>query len=446
MTGHPASIVVVGASLAGLSAVRELRAAGYEGTVTVIGDEPHMPYDRPPLSKEFLTSEPSIELAESDDIDALRAEWRLGRAAVGLTTEDDGGHTVTLDDGSMLTADAVILATGARARSLPGCPALRGVHTLRTVDDARALRGSLENAQRLVVIGAGFIGAEVASTAASRGIDVTVVEMSAAPLAGLLGEEVAAACTRLHGQHGVRLLTGVGVAEVTGEDRVTGVRLDDGTELPADAVVVGVGAVPNTEWLTHPAITVEHGFRTDDACRTGAPGVYAVGDCAISFNAHLGKHHRSEHWTNATQQARVVTAAILGSAPAPATAPYFWSKQYGRQLQFAGHRQPGDVVRFIDGDPSAASFVALYEREGVANAVFAMDNPRLFTRHRKLIERQLAEQLSARAAAVEAAVATAALEAGGPSDELRGDLKSYEQGAIDAEELVRRTANRISAD
>lgn len=411
---RPTSVVVVGASLAGLSTVRELRAAGYEGPVTVIGDEPHMPYDRPPLSKEYLTGQPSIELAESDDIDALQANWVLGRTAVGLTSDASGGHTVTLDDGSTLTAEVVVLATGARARSLPGCRPLSGVHTLRTVDDARALRGSLENARRLVVVGAGFIGAEVASTAASRGIEVTVVEMSTAPLVGVLGEEVATACTALHGLNGVTLLTGVCVSGVTGEERVTGVVLDDGTELAADVVVVGIGAIPNTEWLTHSEIAVENGFRTDDRCRTGAPGVYAVGDCATSFNVHLGAHHRSEHWTNATQQARVVAAAILGTPQAPHVAPYFWSKQYGRQLQFAGHRQSGDIVRFIDGDPGSASFVALYERDGVATAVFAMDNPRLFTRHRKLIERQLAEQVAARTAAAD----TAGLEAGGISDEL----------------------------
>lgn len=411
---RPTSVVVVGASLAGLSTVRELRAAGYEGPVTVIGDEPHMPYDRPPLSKEYLTGQPSIELAESDDIDALQADWVLGRTAVGLTSDASGGHTVTLDDGSTLTAEVVVLATGARARSLPGCRPLSGVHTLRTVDDARALRGSLENARRLVVVGAGFIGAEVASTAASRGIEVTVVEMSTAPLVGVLGEEVATACTALHGLNGVTLLTGVCVSGVTGEERVTGVVLDDGTELAADVVVVGIGAIPNTEWLTHSEIAAENGFRTDDRCRTGAPGVYAVGDCATSFNVHLGAHHRSEHWTNATQQARVVAAAILGTPQAPHVAPYFWSKQYGRQLQFAGHRQSGDIVRFIDGDPGSASFVALYERDGVATAVFAMDNPRLFTRHRKLIERQLAEQVAARTAAVH----TAGLEAGGISDEL----------------------------
>ncbi|WP_018599112.1 NAD(P)/FAD-dependent oxidoreductase [Mycobacterium sp. 155] len=410
----PTSVVVVGASLAGLSTVRELRAAGYQGPVTVIGDEPHMPYDRPPLSKEYLTGQPSIELAESDDIDALQANWVLGRAAVGLTSDASGGHTVTLDDGSTLTAEAVVLATGARARSLPGCRPLPGVHTLRTVDDARALRGSLENARRLVVVGAGFIGAEVASTAASRGVEVTVVEMSTAPLVGVLGEEVATACTALHGLNDVTLLTGVCVSGVTGEERVTGVVLDDGTELAADVVVVGIGAIPNTEWLTHSEIAVENGFRTDDGCRTGAPGVYAVGDCATSFNVHLGAHHRSEHWTNATQQARVVASAILGAPQGPPAAPYFWSKQYGRQLQFAGHRQPGDTVRFIDGDPGSASFVALYERDGVATAVFAMDNPRLFTRHRKLIERQLAEQVAARTAAAH----TAGFGADGLSDEL----------------------------
>jgi 3-phenylpropionate/trans-cinnamate dioxygenase ferredoxin reductase component len=447
----PGSVAVVGASLAGLSTVRELRAAGFTGGITVVGDEPHLPYDRPPLSKEFLAPgqhDASLVLADDTDLTGLDAQWLLGHRAIGLSTGSDGRHTVALDGGSAVTADAVVLATGARARWLPGCRALAGVHTLRSLDDARALRDSLSRARRLVVIGAGFIGAEVASTARAHGIDVTVVEMADSPLAGVLGAQIAGACTALHALNGVRLLTGTCVRELLGEGRVGGVVLDDGSRLDADAVVIGIGAVPNTEWIEHPDIDVDRGVRTDARCLTGAPSVYAVGDCARTYDHQLGEHHRSEHWTSATTQARVVAAALLGVAPPRPAAPYFWSHQYGRQLQFAGYRRPGDTMRLVDGELTGSSFVALYERDGVAVGVFAMDNPRLFTKYRKQIERALPAPDAvdeARAEAVLAAVHSAALECGGPSPELHADLHRYQAGDIDAGELVRRTAVRHGA-
>ena len=446
----PASVAVVGASLAGLSTVRELRAAGFAGVITVVGDEPHPPYDRPPLSKDYLAGahDVSLALAGDADLDGLDAQWLLGHRAIGLSTGNDGRHTVALDGGARVTADAVVLATGARARWLPACRAMAGVHTLRSLDDARALRDSLSRAQRLVVVGAGFIGAEVASTARSHGIDVTVVEMADAPLAGILGAEIASACADLHAANGVRLLTGTCVRELLGEDRVTGVVLSDGNLLAADAVVIGIGAVPNTEWIEHPDIDVDRGVRTDALCRTGAATVYAVGDCARTYDHQLGEHHRSEHWTSATTQARVVAAAIMRVPPPRPSAPYFWSHQYRRQLQFAGYRRAGDVVRLVDGDPAGSSFVALYERYGVAVGVFAMDNPRLFTKYRKQIERALPAPDAvdhARAEAVSAAVHSAALECGGPSPELHADLLRFQAGDIDAGELVRRTAVRHGA-
>ena len=386
----PDSIAVVGASLAGLSAVRALRAEGYRGSITVVGDEQHLPYDRPPLSKEFLHgNDHNVPLVEagSDDADQLDATWLLGRRAIGLTARPDSRHELLLADGSVVVADQVVIATGARARTLPDLADLDGVHTLRTLDDARALRDSLASSLRLVVIGAGFIGAEVASSAAALGLDVTIVEASPTPLAGILGAELGALCAAKHGANGVRLRTGVTVARLLGDKRISGVELSDGSVLRCEALVVGIGAVPNVEWAAMSEIDVDNGFLTDTQCRTSISGIYAIGDCARSYVDELGTHHRSEHWTNATAQARTVARTIMGSAEAAATAPYFWSDQYGARLQFAGRRRHDDEPRFVDGDADAASFTVVYERSGEVVAVFALDNSRLFTRYRKQIER-----------------------------------------------------------
>ncbi|MFI9504451.1 NAD(P)/FAD-dependent oxidoreductase [Nocardia sp. NPDC052566] len=379
-------LVVVGASLAGFSVVRALREHGYRDRIDVVGDEAHPPYDRPPLSKEFLHGDIDLMLGTPDEFDS-GTSWLLGRRAIGLTTTPDGPG-VTLDDGSLLTGRSVVLATGARARTLPSAGGLAGVHTLRTLEDARALRATLRTARRVVIVGAGLIGAEIASTASSFGLDVTIVEIADEPLAAVFGPVVGALCAKMHAAHDVRLRTGVAVRQFLGDDRVTGVRLTDGTEVAADAVVIGIGAVPNTEWARESGLRIDNGFVTDAQCRTSHPDIYAIGDCARTFDAASGDYRRCEHWTNATVQARAVAAAIAG-APAPQTpAPYFWSRQYGRMLQFAGEHRPGDEVRVVDGDPSGSSFVALFERGGEPMAVFASDNARLFTRYRKQIERR----------------------------------------------------------
>ncbi|MDT5239343.1 MAG: hypothetical protein QOD97_1541 [Mycobacterium sp.] len=385
----PRSVVVVGASLAGLSAVRGLRAEGFTGPITVIGAEVHLPYDRPPLSKEFLSAD-DVDIALVDGVDeTLDAQWLLGRAAAGLATGADGSISIRIADGSTVSADVVVIATGARARTLPGCGDLTGVHTLRTVDDALALRDSFTRTRRLTVIGAGFIGAEIAGTANALGLEVTIVEAASAPLAAALGPQIAGVCASLHARNGVRLLAGVGVGALTGDGRVDSVVLDEGTHVPADTVLIGIGSVPNTEWAAHPALLTDRGFVTDSSCRTTIPGVYAIGDCARVYDENLRTHHRSEHWTNATTQARVVAAAIMGRTPPRRTAPYFWSCQYGRMLQFAGYFTPTDSLRVIDGALDSPSFTAVYEREGEPVAVFAMDSPRLFTRCRKQIEAAL---------------------------------------------------------
>jgi 3-phenylpropionate/trans-cinnamate dioxygenase ferredoxin reductase component len=390
------SVTIVGASLAGLSAARALREQSYDGPIVIVGDEHRPPYDRPPLSKEFLAgtmSEADITLTTPDD-DALDLQWCLGRSAVRL---DRAGAAVELDDGERIVSGGVVIATGVRARRLPGRP-LRFVHTLRSLDDALELRRELLPGARLVVIGAGFIGSEIASTAHSLGVQVTVVEASATPLAGPLGPEMGAVCTALHADHGVRLITGTGTAEVVGEDRVRAVRLGDGRELPADLVVTGIGALPCVGWLAGSGLPVDGGVLTDERCATGIPGVVAVGDCASSRNRYAGDVLRLEHWTNAQLQPAVAAATLLGrdaAVPATAMVPYFWSDQYGCRLQFAGHRRDGDQVQIVAGDPAERRLVAVYRRGECPVAVFAMNQPKEFTRWRRQLAASLTPSVTA---------------------------------------------------
>ncbi|WP_406256115.1 NAD(P)/FAD-dependent oxidoreductase [Streptomyces chartreusis] len=380
------TVAVVGASLAGLSAARSLRRQGYAGRLVVIGDELHRPYDRPPLSKEFLSGtlgEPELAL-ESDDED-LRAEWLLGTRAVAL---DHAERTLRLADGRQVRADGFVIATGAAARTLPGSAGLAGVHTLRTLDDARALRDELALGGRLVVIGGGFIGAEVASTARALGLEVTVVEAAPAPLAGPLGEAMGAVVSALHADHGVALLCGVGVKGLSGERRVDAVLLEDGRTVPADIVVVGVGARPNVEWLEGSGVVLDNGVKCGADGRTSLAGVVAVGDCANWYDPRAGLHRRVEHWTGARERPDAAIAALLaGGAVEPGVPrpPYFWSDQYGVKIQFAGHAAGADSVTIEDGTPDERNVLAVYRRSGIPVAVLGMNQPRLFTRWRKQI-------------------------------------------------------------
>ena len=380
------TVAVVGASLAGLSAARSLRKQGYDGRLVVIGDEPHRPYDRPPLSKEFLAgtvSEADL-LLEMDDED-LRAEWLLGARAVGLQV-DGTERVLLLDDGREIRADGVVVATGAVARDLPGTDGLAGVHTLRTLDDARALRDELALGGRLVVIGGGFIGAEVASTAYALGLVVTVIEAAPTPLAGPLGETMGGIVSALHEAHGVRLLCGVGVKGLSGETRVDAVLLEDGRTVPADMVVVGVGARPCVEWLEGSGVELDNGVKCGADGRTSLAGVVAVGDCANWYDPQAGAHRRVEHWTGARERPEAAVAALLAwgaveaGVPRP---PYFWSDQYGVKIQFAGHAAGADSVTVEEGATGDRSFLAVYRRAGQPVAVLAMNQPRLFMRWRK---------------------------------------------------------------
>lgn len=391
------SVVVAGASLAGLSAARALRAEGFDGTITLVGEEPHLPYDRPPLSKELLVGSVApadLALTGTDD-EALELTWRLGRRATALVP---ARRAVVLDGGEELAADGVVLATGARARRLRAADGRAGAHVLRTLDDALALRDDLVEGSRLVVVGGGFIGAEVASSARARGCDVTVVEALETPLAGPLGPQMGAVVAALHGDHGVRLRTGAGVAAMHGGPRVDAVELVDGTRLPADVVVVGVGAVPDLGWLAGSGVAVADGVLTDARCRTSLPRVVAAGDCAASQGVDGSEPARTEHWTHALDQPAVAAAALLRGPAAPAYAgvPYFWSEQYGVMIQFAGVRSPGDAVRVVEGDTDARSFVAVYEHDGLVTGVLGVDQPRVFTRLRREL-RNRARDLAASA-------------------------------------------------
>ncbi|HEY5853184.1 MAG TPA: FAD-dependent oxidoreductase [Aldersonia sp.] len=377
-------IAIVGASLAGLSAARALRAQGFEGKLTVVGDEARRPYDRPPLSKEFLAGDMTeADLALEADDDELDATWLFGSAATRLDTSTGA---IELADGTRVDADAVVLATGSRARRWPGCEELAGVHVIRTIDDALALRADLQPGARLVVIGAGFIGAEVASTARKLGLDVTVVEAAPTPLAGPLGEQLGAIVARAHAANGTTLVCGVGVAGLTGVDRVTGVDLTDGRHLPADAVVVGIGGVPNIDWLRGSGLELGNGVVCGAGGETTVANVVAVGDCSAWYDDSTGAAHRVEHWTGALERPAIAVATLLAGGLHQGTvakAPYFWSDQYGSRIQFAGIARPGDEITIEDGDCDTRCFLATYRREGRLVAVLGVDQARLFTRWRR---------------------------------------------------------------
>ncbi|WP_338073656.1 NAD(P)/FAD-dependent oxidoreductase [Kineococcus siccus] len=387
-------IVVVGASLAGLGAVRALRAEGFDGEVVVVGDEVHRPYDRPPLSKQLLlgtwtTGQLALETAD----EGLDARWLLGVPAVGL---DLATRTLTLADGTELTADGFVVATGARARRLPGADATAGVHVLRTLDDAAALGGELRAGRRLVVVGGGFLGSEVAAAARSRDVEVTVLERGARPFVRQFGEEVGALVGALHARGGTTLRGGVAVTGFTstpdadGGPRVTGVELAGGEVVPADVVLVAVGAHPNVEWLAGSGLELLDGVRTDDRGATSSPHVVAVGDCATVVDP-AGGAVRHEHWTTASERPAVAVRTLLSGGTAEdrfTGVPYVWSDLYGERLQFAGHREDGDAPVFVEGGPGEDRFVVVWEREGVPTAVLGLSSSRTFTKWRRQLLKQ----------------------------------------------------------
>lgn len=379
-------IVVVGASLAGLRTTEELRRLGFAGTITLVGAEDHLPYDRPPLSKGFLAGTTDVEglALRRQPYDELDLDLRLGVRATGL----DVGARVLATDVGEIPYDGLAICTGATPRRLPGQPDLPGLHVLRTLEDAAALRADLARGGRLVVVGAGFIGAEVAATCRTLGTAVTVLEALPSPMVRGLGPRLGDTLAGLHRDHGVDLRTGVGIVGFTGDERVTGVELADGTTVAADVVLVGVGAAPATDWLAGSGLTVDNGI-VCDATLLAAPRVVAAGDVARWPDAAVaGGSVRLEHWTNATEQGVHAAARLLaGDGPGEAfsSVPFVWSDQYDVKIQCVGHVSGDDDIEIVDGSLQERRFVAIFGRAGRLTGAVAFSRPRVLMQYRRLL-------------------------------------------------------------
>ena len=436
------SVAIVGGSLAGLRAAETLRSDGFSGTIHFIGEETRLPYDRPPLSKEVLGDKMEVAnagLISQEAFDALRLELHLGKRAVGLDAErkavllagegEAGGKSAGEGAGEAaeaggaavseeITADGIVIATGSRPRKMPGTEGIGGVYTLRTLEDCLALKAEFATGPKVAVIGAGFIGAEVAATARGLGLDVTVIEMLATPLARVLGDTLGQVMADLHRDNGVDLRLGVGVEEVVAGEggRVASVELSDGTSIAADVVVVGIGVIPNTEWLEGSGLEIDNGVVCDETL-LAAPGITAAGDVARWPNRRFGETMRVEHWDNAIEQGIAAARRLLaggwgqsgggeagsgvagggeagsgeagsgeaGEAVPFTPVPWFWSDQYDRKIQLAGRSSPDGRVEIVTGSLEERRFAAIYEREGKLVGVLGMNRPRHVMQYRQLI-------------------------------------------------------------
>jgi 3-phenylpropionate/trans-cinnamate dioxygenase ferredoxin reductase subunit len=386
----PPGVVVVGASAAGLSVAETLRRDGFTEQITLIGDENQLPYDRPPLSKEVLAgtwSEDKVRLRDPGRLGALELDLRLGVRAEAV---DTGTRTVALSDGSQVGYRDLVIATGVRPRRLPGTDGVAGVHVLRTLDDAQRLRSELAGGPRLVIVGAGFLGAEVASVARAAGATVTLVSDVDAPLSDVLGHELGQLLIGVHADHGVRVHAGVKVIGIATEDgRATGVQLADGTTLDADVVLVSIGSIPNVEWLAASGIPTGNGVVCDEYCRA-APGVWAAGDVASWNHVGIGERIRVEHRTNAAEQGMAVARNILaGSNPAPfVPVPYIWSDQYDMKIQIYGLPRGAESFTVTDGSLADRKLVAIYGKGGRTRAAVGINMMRPLRTARSLVAEQ----------------------------------------------------------
>lgn len=374
-------VVVVGGGLVAATVTRELRRLDHTGPITIVSDEVEMPYNRPPLSKQVLAGTMTPEetrLLQPADVEDLAVTLRLGVGASGL---DAAAREVELADGSRLSYDRLVVATGSRARRLPTVPELSGVHHLRSLADSMAIAEALPGVSRLVVIGAGFIGLEVAAVARTRGIDVTVVETAPRPLTRVLGERAGAMVTELHEQRGVLVRCSATVVEVRGAQGVEGVLLDGDEFLPADLLLVGVGAQPNTEWLAGSGVMVDNGVVCNERGRTSVPDVFAAGDAARWRNVLSGAHERFEQWQSALEQASVVADALAGGTRVWDTVPYFWSDQYDRKLQLCGTAGPRTYRR----DTARGPVVLFGGDNARLVGVLTIGNPRALAQGRRLV-------------------------------------------------------------
>lgn len=383
-----ANVVVVGASLAGLRAVEMLRREGFDGRLTLVGAEPHLPYDRPPLSKQILRGEwePERLALRRHPYGELDLDLRLGTRALSL---DPGAQRVSLDDGTALDYDGLILATGASPRTIPGTPDLSGIHVLRSLDDALALRADLDrNPARVAVIGAGFIGAEVAASCRERGLRVTMIEPLEAPMIRGLGIEMGGLMAAIHRDQGVDLRLGIGVEAFEGADRVERLRLSDGSVVDCDVVVVGIGVVPETGWLESSGLELDNGVVCDETCATAAKGVVAAGDVARWPNRLFGRTMRVEHWTHAVEQGVAAARRLLvGDAAAEpfAPVPLVWTDQYDLRIQFCGIADFTGASRVVHGSIAERKFVTLFEHAGRLIGALAFNSARLMIQYRGLI-------------------------------------------------------------
>jgi 3-phenylpropionate/trans-cinnamate dioxygenase ferredoxin reductase subunit len=372
-------IVVVGAGMAGVQTAVSLRERSFPGEIVLLGAERHQPYDRPPLSKSVLLGAADGSAFEVD-FAGLGIELRLGLHAEALLPE---ARQVATAQGPV-AYDRLVIATGAGPITLPGSEGVPGVHLLRTLDDAEALRPVLAEKREIVVVGAGWIGAEFATAARESGCPVTVVEAADRPLAGVLPAEISELMRDWYTAVGVELMTGVKVSGV----EPGAVRLGDGRRLAASAVVVGIGARPATDWLAGSGIALgtHREVLADDRLRTNAPGVYAVGDCASFPSARYGERLLIHHWDNAVQGPRTAAANLLDGDEVYDPVPYFWSEQFGRFVQYAGHHADADELVYR-GDPAGASWSVCWLRDGMLVSLLAVGRPRDLAQGRKLIER-----------------------------------------------------------
>ena len=387
------TIVIIGASLAGVRAAETLRSNGFAGALTIIGAEAHMPYDRPPLSKNFLAGDwdaDRIALRKEDDLYSLNINWMLGQPATALNTQSS---VVTLADGSDVSYDGLIIATGGVVRRLSNQPDIAGVHVLRTLDDATALRDELVEGARVVVIGAGFIGLEAAATATKRGAKVTVLEGLDAPLIRALGAEMGAAIGAVHARNGVDIRCAVQVESINGDTKVTGVTLTNGDIIDADVVIVGIGVAPATQWCSESSLTIDDGIVCDANLNAGPTNVFVAGDVLRWPNGmfkDIEPTMRVEHWTNAAEQGAVAAQNLLATLRNEPMQPYsavpfFWSDQFDARIQFLGRAFATSTVDVVGGSVADGRWCAMFSTNDRLTGVLGVSMPKLVMPSRAML-------------------------------------------------------------
>ncbi len=388
MPSGPKCVVVVGANVAGIRAAETLRAEGFDGSLTLINGERALPYNRPPLSKEVLTGKTSLEEVVHRDDDYYRTlgiELRSGEPATAL---DLRRQTVKVGRDT-LPFDGLIIATGASARTIPELQDREGVYVMRSTEDAQQIRAAFERKPRVVILGAGFIGSEVAASARSLGLEVTIVELLPVPLVRALGENMGKACAKLHHDNGTDLRCAASVHKIEGHGRVERVRLANGTCIDADLLIIGVGAIPNISWLSDSGLNLANGLVCDETLNAGHPAVFAAGDLVWWPNRLFGKGMRCEHWTNGAEQGRAAARNLLvgrGNAKPYLGSCYFWSDQYGSRIQFVG--LPRGEASIVQGSFDENKFVAFYKDGNRVIGALGMNSPKALMKAKLMIEKQ----------------------------------------------------------